>query len=165
MANGGRIDYTVGFKVDQSGLNQIKANLASIQQGSTKDFIGLKGLQDADQKLIEIKKTASDVEVALNRSFNSNLGTLNISKFNQELKKLDIKRVYTDFAQLGPVGQNAFRNITSQILTTNLQLKQTNKWLDEMAITMANSVKWGITSSIWNNMTGAIEKAWSFTKK
>ena len=165
MANGGRIDYTVGFKVDQSGLNQIKANLASIQQGSTKDFIGLKGLQDADQKLIEIKKTASDVEVALNRSFNSNLGTLNISKFNQELKKLDIKRVYTDFAQLGPVGQNAFRNITSQILTTNLQLKQTNKWLDEMATTMANSVKWGITSSIWNNMTGAVEKAWSFTKK
>lgn len=165
MANGGRIDYTVGFKVDQSGLNQIKANLASIQQGSTKDFIGLKGLQDADKKLIEIKKTASEVEVALNRSFNSNLGTLNISKFNQELKKLDIKRVYTDFAQLGPVGQNAFRNITSQILTTNLQLKQTNKWLDEMATTMANSVKWGITSSIWNNMTGAVEKAWSFTKK
>lgn len=165
MANGGRIDYTVGFKVDQSGLNQIKANLTSIQQGTTKDFVGLKGLQDADKKLVEIKKTASDVEAALNRSFNSNLGTLNISKFNQELKKLDIKKVYTDFSQLGPVGQNAFRNITSQILTTNLQLKQTNKWLDEMAITMANSVKWGVTSSIWNNMTGAVEKAWNFAKK
>ncbi len=165
MANGGRIDYTVGFKVDQSGLNQIKANLTSIQQGTTKDFVGLKGLQDADKKLIEIKKTASDVEAALNRSFNSNLGTLNISKFNQELKKIDIKKVYTDFSQLGPVGQNAFRNITSQILTTNLQLKQANKWLDEMAITMANSVKWGVTSSIWNNMTGAVEKAWSFAKK
>lgn len=165
MANGGRIDYTVGFKVDQSGLNQIKANLTSIQQGTTKDFVGLKGLQDADKKLIEIKKTASDVEAALNRSFNSNLGTLNISKFNQELKKLDIKKVYTDFSQLGPVGQNAFRNITSQILTTNLQLKQTNKWLDEMAVTMSNSIKWGVTSSIWNNMTGAVEKAWSFAKK
>ena len=165
MANGGRIDYTIGFKVDQSGLNQIKANLTSIQQGSTKDFVGLKGLQDADKKLIEIKKTASDVEAALNRSFNSNLGTLNISKFNQELKKLDIKKISSDFSQLGPVGQNAFRNITSQILTTNLQLKQTNKWLDEMATTMANSVKWGVTSAIWNNMTGAVEKAWNFTKK
>lgn len=165
MANGGRINYTVGFNVDQSGLNQIKSSLASIQQGTTKDFVGLKGLQDADKKLTEIKGTAAEVEAALNRSFNSNLGTLNISKFNQELKKLDVKKVYTDFAQLGPVGQNAFRNITSQILTTNLQLKQTNKWLDEMATTMANSVKWGITSSIWNNMTGAVEKAWGFAKK
>lgn len=165
MANGGRIQYTVGFNVDQSGLNQIKQSLQAIQNASVKDLVNVQGLQNADQRLKEIKHTASEVQGALERSFNSDLGTLNVSKFNQELKKLDVKRIYTDFNQVGVSGQNAFRNITSQVLTTNLQLKQTNKWLDEMATTMTNTIRWGLTSSIWNTMTNAVSQSFNFAKK
>ena len=31
MANGGRIDYTVGFKADLSGLNSVRSGLKEIQ--------------------------------------------------------------------------------------------------------------------------------------
>ena len=33
-----------------------------------------------------------------------------------------------------------------------------------MATTLSNTVKWGISSSIVNNMSGSIQKAWSFAK-
>jgi len=33
-----------------------------------------------------------------------------------------------------------------------------------MATSMANTIKWGITSSIFNNMTGAIQKAYYYAK-
>ena len=48
---------------------------------------------------------------------------------------------------------------------TNTQIKQTNKLLNSMATSMANTVKWGITSSIFNNITGSIQKAWDYSLK
>jgi hypothetical protein len=33
-----------------------------------------------------------------------------------------------------------------------------------MATSMANTVKWGITSSIFNNITGSIQKAFYYAK-
>ena len=46
------------------------------------------------------------------------------------------------------------------ILKTNVQLKQSNKLLDDMATSMANTVKWGVTSSIFNTITQSISKAY-----
>ena len=54
--------------------------------------------------------------------------------------------------------------MASQVLNTNLQLKQTNKLLDDMATSMANTVKWGITSSIFNNMTRSVQDAFYYVK-
>jgi len=33
-----------------------------------------------------------------------------------------------------------------------------------MATSMSNTVKWGITSSVFNNITGAIQKAYYYSK-
>jgi len=52
-----------------------------------------------------------------------------------------------------------FNQLQSNVLNTNLQLKNTNKLLDDMATSMANTVKWGVTSAIFNNITNQIQKA------
>lgn len=166
MAN--QIRFKVGYEVDKNGLNEIKNSLQAIQKLTSSDLISLnKGmdLSTANQQLVQIKQTASQVQSALSRSFNSDLGTLNISKFNSELKNLDINRFYNDFNNAGTAGQTAFRNITSQILTTNMQLKQTHNLLDEMATTMANTVKWGIASSIMNTFSNNVQRAFEYVEK
>ena len=38
MANGGRIDWTVGFKVDSSGLNTVKKQLTDLYNTTPKSF-------------------------------------------------------------------------------------------------------------------------------
>lgn len=166
MAN--QIRFKVGYEVDKNGLNEIKNSLQAIQKLTSSDLISLnKGmdLSTANQQLVQIKQTASQVQSALSRSFNSDLGTLNISKFNSELKNLDINRIYNDFNNARTAGQTAFRNITSQILTTNMQLKQTHNLLDEMATTMSNTIKWGIASSIMNNFTNNVQQAFNYVEK
>ena len=159
MANN-RINFGIGFQVDKTGLDALQQQLNKIaaNAGAPSEKLNT-GLQEAAQ-------TARIVENALNKAFNANLGTANISKFNQELKNnnLTIQQVKNNLSKAGIEGANAFNLLGSQILKTNVELKNSNKLLDEMATSMANTVKWGVTSSIFNNIANSIQKAYSYTK-
>lgn len=161
-----QINFRIGYTVDKSGLNELEKSLQYISKLTSDDLMDLnKGmsLKEANSKLQEIKSSAKQVEEALNRSFNTKLGTLNISKFNSELKKLDINRIYRDFSSAGAEGQRAFRKVTSQVLTTNMQLKQTHGFLNNIAETMSNTIKWGVASGAMNTLTNTIQRAYGYT--
>lgn len=166
MANG-KISFGVGFNVDKSSLNEIRTALQEIQRLTVQDITFNNkntSVKEAQQQLIQVKSDAEDIEAALQRAFNPKIGSLNVSKFSNELNKLDIEKIYQNFSQLGSVGTRAFQQISSSVLQTNLQLKESHKVLDEMAKTMASTVRWGISSSIFNNLTGSIQKAWNYAK-
>lgn len=167
MANS--VTFKVGYQVDKTALNDIKASLLTIQRLSLKDFMDLNksmGLDDAKNNLNQIKNSASQIDKALSKAFNVDLGTINISKFNNELKNsgVNINDVYKDFSAAGIAGQSAFRDITTKILTTNMQLKQSHELLDQMATTLKNSIRWTISSSIINNFTGSVQEAYGYVK-
>lgn len=162
-------NFGISFNVNKSGLEQIKASLNSIKKMSNKDLLKanpnvIKTLDEANKTLEQIQASALEVDKALSKAFNSNLGTLNISKFNDELNKLDLNKIYQDFSKAGSVGQSAFRGIATELLTTNTQLKQTHSFLNNMATTMANTVKWNIASSAMNILTGSVQKAYGYVK-
>ena len=163
MANGGSINYTVKYNIDKTGLNQMKASLQEILNLTQGDLIKINS-KATKEDLKQLQDAAKAVGSALERAFNPNLGTLNVSKFNQELKKLNVDKIYKDFNIMGQAGRNAFRNITSDVLTTNMQLKQTHSILDNMATTMANTIKWGVASSIMNSFTGSVQQAYGYVK-
>lgn len=166
MANGGNIRYSVNFDVNKTGLNEIKASLQEIQRLTAQDLMKINNtsLSVAQQDLEKLKVSVKQLDGALDKAFNSDLGTLNVSKFNQELKKLNLNQIYKDFSNAGAAGQAAFRNTTTQILTTNMQLKQTHNLLDNMATTMANTIKWGVASSVMNSFTGSVQQAYGYVK-
>lgn len=166
MANGGNIRYSVNFDVNKTGLNEIKASLQEIQRLTAQDLMKINNtsLSVAQQDLEKLKVSVKQLDGALDKAFNSDLGTLNVSKFNQELKKLKLNEIYKDFSNAGAAGQAAFRNTTTQILTTNMQLKQTHNLLDNMATTMANTIKWGVASSVMNSFTGSVQQAYGYVK-
>lgn len=169
MANGGSIKYNIGFNVDKSGLNQLKSSLQEIKNMTAKDFMNITGgndLSKAKKELDEIHRTLGKVDAAFESAFNSDLGTLNIAKFNQTLSSsgLTIQKIQADLARTGTAGQNAFRNMTSQILTTNMKLKESHTLIDSMATTMANTIKWGAASSVMNSFTGTVQRAYGYVK-
>ena len=163
---GGTIQYKVGYSVDRTGLNQLKTSLTDVKNIANQALSGIKSDQItlADNKLREVIVTANQLDAALESAFNTNLGVLNISKFNQALKTIDIAGFTDKINQMGATAQNSFRNFTTGILTTNLQLKQTHSFLNDMAETMGNTIKWGIASSALNNFTGSINKAYSYVR-
>ena len=159
MAN--EIKYGVRLQVNANDLKVLKSELDKIAKMS---FSGEFSKGKTHEQLRAIKQSAEEVGTALEKAFNIDLGTLNISKFNQQLKGLNVQKIANDLESVGFKGTAAFRNIVNQSLTMNLQLKETHKTLDKMAETMGNTIKWGLTSRIFNSMAESVQNAWNYTK-
>ena len=160
-ANGGRVNIQIGFTTDKAGLSQMQSLFQQITYEAKKPG------QEMNTGLQKAAATAKTLDTILEKTFNSDLGTLNVSKFNQELTKsgLTLKSIKADFANAGTQGSMAYNRLAQSVLGTNLQLKESNKLLDSMATTMANTIKWGITSSIFNTITNSISKAVNYAKQ
>ena len=160
-----QITFGVGFKVDESGLKSLRTQLQEIQRLTTKDIhIGVG--EDAEAKLSDIKAAAEQVEAALRRSFNPNLNTLNITKFQAELQNISrtTGSISSLFNAAGSAGQRAMNVLATRTLTTNNQLKQTFSIVEKMKETLGNTIKWNIASSAVNAFTGAVRGAFSYVE-
>jgi TP901 family phage tail tape measure protein len=164
MASNANINVKIGFTTDTSGLKTAQTALEKIIV-SAKANAATPG-QQLNVGLQAAAKTASSLQEILQKSYNVDLGTLNVNKFNQELIKseLDIKQIKSSLEQAGVNGATAFNAIGSSILNTNIQIKESSKLLDQMAYTMANTVRWGITSAIFQEITSSLSSSVSYAE-
>lgn len=164
---GNQITFGVGFNVNESNLNKLKQSLKEIQQLTAQDLVRngqFNNLQQAEQQLKHIKQSAAEVQDALSRAFNANLGTTNITKLNTELKKIDLNTIARNFGQAGAAGQAAFNQLSTSIFKVNTQLKQSSSFISNIRTTLANTIKWNIASSAINTFTGSIQSAFNYVK-
>lgn len=163
----GRIKLGVDIvKGNTNGLNDLKKELASLNQSIDKLKLEV-DTHSALGDLQEVQDAIKAVEKALSVSYNLKLDSTNITKFRESLKEsnMTISQIQQAFKKAGVEGENAFRNLSVELLTSNKNLKETNKTLDKMAETLSNTVRWTIASTALNSVTGSIQKAWSFTKQ
>ena len=159
-SNQSNINIGVKYNVDQASVNAVKKSLQDLQNIKPTDFKGTR------QELRKVSETAQQVEIALQRAFNVNLGSLNVSSFTQQLQTagLSVNKIYQEFSKAGAQGQVAFSQMANSVMTTNLQLKETKSLITSMGETMANTVKWGIASSVMNNFTQSVQQAFQYAK-
>ena len=164
MSNRSKIIYDIGFNVEKNALNDIKKQLSLLKQNTEMK------IKISDSKLQEdLKKsltTIEQVENALKDAYNPKIDSTNLTQFNNNLKSsgLTVEQISKDLKNLGADGVNAFRNLSAELLTTNLQLKESSKFLDSMANTLFNTAKWSIASGALNTITGTIQQAWGYAK-
>lgn len=159
MAN---VNVKVGYTIDKTGLNELKKQLTDIRVEAANAKLAGRLTEDLEKASI----AAGKLEDALDISWNSKLNQLNLSKFQDTIKKAGttVDQLMTSLSK-GPASANlAFENLTRNIATTNLQLKTSSKLLDSFAITFKNTVRYGISSSIFNNLSNSIKKAYDYTK-
>ena len=159
MAN---VNVKVGYTVDKTGLNELKKQLTDIRVEAANAKLAGRLTEDLEKASI----AAGKLEDALDISWNSKLNQLNLSKFQDTIKKAGttVDQLMTSLSK-GPASANlAFENLTRNIATTNLQLKTSSKLLDSFAVTFKNTVRYGISSSIFNNLSNSIKKAYDYTK-
>ncbi len=63
------------------------------------------------------------------------------------------------------MGDKAFNRAARAVLNTNVNLKQSNKLLNDLATSMSNTVKWGITSGAFNTLTNSVRQVWNYSLK
>lgn len=169
MASGkNRINYQVGFNINKNNLNEIKSTLQKLSDMSTKDLIKINNsdLKTAQQNLNSIREQAENVKKALESAYNVKLNTVNVESFNKSLKESgsSINQVYQSFKAAGATGENAFRNLSSQVFNTNIQLRESHAILDKVATTLVNSARWTFASSVVNSFSRSIQQAYGYVR-
>lgn len=163
-----QIKFNVGFNVNGSDLNALKSSLQDIKKLTNDAFVKTNGNKfgNVTKELAQIRSTAGAVEDALSKAFNPKLNTINITSFNNELKKSDltIEQIYKDFSKAGTAGQVGFQRLATTVLTTNTELKRTQTILDKMGETLGNTIKWNIASGAVNKLTGSVQEAYGYVK-
>ena len=156
---GNRIDFTVGFNIDKTGLNQLESSLDKITAKSQ--------LPGATKQLKEAGVMAQQVGDILRNSFNYDFNQVNIGAFTQGLNSagLSMDQLRSKFTAAGSQGTAAFSQLGSSILNTKIQIKESNTLLDKMARTMTNTVTWGIASGAFNKVTQSVRESLSYVEK
>ena len=164
MAQGNNnINFKLNFDIgDTKGFNELKRQLNEVKQIASN--MGSGGL---DSKEIQSTlKAANTLELALKKAYDPVLNTVNIQKFNNILKEsgTNAANLQKDLAAVGAIGQAAFLNATSQLMQFNSATRQTNTFLNDMAKSLFNTVKYTVFNNILNNISSSIQTAYNYVK-
>ena len=154
-----RLNYTIGVTADTSKLEaSLQSALTSLQNLGAKSQM-VPTLQQASA-------TALDLAKNLQSAVNVNTGKLDLSVFNRNLEASgqSLKSYYNQLSQLGPTGTDAFLKVAQSITAAELPLRRTNTLMNELWVTMKNTMRWQLTSSALHGFVGSIETAYGYAK-
>ena len=163
MAGQNRINFEVDFQVNSSNLQKLQSELRNV----TTSMNHARATNTLTKELEEAGTLARKLGDIIDTSFNKDLGTMNVAKFNKQLKEtgIDLSTVQSKLTSVGSSGINAWNRLSGAILSTNVQIKQSSKLLNDMATTMVNTMKWGVASSVLNTMTNSIRSAYNYSRQ
>ena len=156
-----KIDFQLGFTVDKAQLTELQQVLKQIQ----KDAESATGTGSIATQLSKASVEAEKLERILNQSWNGKLNQLDVSKFTDQIKKGygSVEQLKKSFESVGR--GDVFNKVQASVAGANLQLKQSNKLLDDMAQTMSNTVRFGLASSIFNRLSDGLQSAYNYSIK
>ena len=65
---------------------------------------------------------------------------------------------------LGPEGQKAFVNLATAISRAEVPLKRTSTLMQNLGVTLKNTIKWQLSSTAIHSFMGAIQSAWGYAQ-
>lgn len=160
-----QLNVNLGFTADTSQakikLQDLQRQLDALMKSTTTSTSGLGLTQD----LMQATAAAAELKSML-ASATLPSGKLDLGLFNQSLKASgkQLQDYATDLNSLGPAGQKAFANIAKAITTAELPLRRTNGLLTEFAVTLKNTARWQISSSILHGFMGTVQSAYGYAK-
>ena len=163
-----RYQVDIGFNVDPKGIKLLQQELKKLEFLKDSDYSKLFGLTSEKSKE-EAKKMriyASEVRMALQAAYNPKLKTTNIETFNRIIKQsgLNLSELSKYFFNVGTTGQNVSSLLTNSMTKFNVKIKESYKLLDKIGKTLANTLKWNLSATLINKVSGSIQQAWGFTK-
>lgn len=167
LNNEQRISFAVDYKVDTTSLQNARKSLQELQKMSLETFNSIgnnRNAANSARQLSLLKQDALELEQALARSFNADLGVTNVQRLRNELSELPMREIGERFAMAGAAGQNAFNTIAGQALSLNNTLKQTGPILTKIQQTLTNALSWNLVTGAFNQITKSISQAWGYSK-
>ena len=159
-----RVSVNLAFSADTS---QAKSQMLELQK--LLDNLGTHTAKNnklgLDKELTSALEKASQLKAILASSTNST-GGLDLGKFSSELQKsgIQLKQYANDLVSLGPQGEQAFVQLARSISAAEVPLKRSNTMLSEFLVTLKNTARWQISSSIMHGFMGSVQKAYGYAE-
>ena len=160
-----QLNVNLAFTAD---TGKAKAQLKDLQNqltnliNTTKKTDGL-GINDDLEKSV---KLAAELQAHLNAATNEKTGNLDFSKLNESLKQSG--KSLTDYSdslrKMGKDGYRAFQLLASSVVASEVPIRRANDALNELWVTMKNTMRWQLTSSAMHSFMGAISSAYGYAK-
>lgn len=157
--------FTQNVKIHfDSDTNAAKQQIQSLYDNLTKLSnmpITSKQFTGTTTQLQQASQAAMELKVHLQKATNVNTGKLNLKTFTQSLKQSNQTLSYfrQSLTTIGPVGTQAFRQLTQSIVTAEKPLFNFNSAIKSLGTTLLNSAKWQISSMTIHGIMGAAQKA------
>ena len=138
----------------QSSLNQL------LQPSVNKGQLGI------TDEIAKAQKAVRQLQVSLQKATDIDTGKLNLTKFSSELSQsgMSLESYRKQLSALGPQGEQAFVRLAESVMTADSAIKGSNKILNDLWITLKNTAKWEISSSVVKGFTGAIQTAFNYAE-
>ena len=155
------VEYNLRTKVDTSGIIQLQKQISALNTEIAK--MASKNLIDESQ-ISRARASIEKLQTALTSSFNSTLGIFDFSQFQKSLKGLSLGEIQKTFSMI-PNGQRAFNNMLGTIGQMDTSFKSISSTTDKIFNTFGNTVRWGITASIFQRMQNDLYRAVEYVQE
>ena len=163
------VTYDIKTTLDASGITKLQSELNKVQTTLNSIAGSPRKMKSLGLNVDEVQLYQTQIEQlgkTISQCFNSRTGMLNVSQFNTALKSgaLDVKELNGAFRAAGNQGKTAFNSVISMMTNVNKQAVTVNSTMAKIANTFGNTVRWGITASIFQEMMSSIQGAVSYMK-
>lgn len=163
--NSAQYDVRLAFSAD---VAQARQQLKSLQDELSK-LSTLKNVNVGTRLTKELEQAslkAADLKVMLEKATDINTGKLNLTSFSNQLTKNgeSLSTYRKALSALGPQGEEAFLQLTQSVITADAALTTGSKKLNDFKKTLANTVKWQISSNITHGIVGELQTAYYYAK-
>lgn len=154
------LNFKANVKEAEGNIRKLQQSLASI--ANMRAPAGLQ-LNTDMQKAVS---SAKELQYHMANAFNTKTGNLDLSKLNSSLKASgqSLSSLTNGLLKAGLQGEEAFMNLQRSITTSNIQLTQTRGLVNELWVTLKNTAKWQLSSSVLHGFMGAIQSAYGYAQ-
>lgn len=162
-----RLNYEIGFTAN---TRQLKAEMKKIHEELESigkfEFAQAKSGAGFTKEIQEAAAAAQDLQLKLYQATNIKTGQLDLSVFRESLNKgnIDLKQYAERLTAIGPEGRQAFLSVANAITQASLPTRRLSDSMNELWVTMKNTMRWQLTSSVLHGFMGALQTSYGYAK-
>ena len=124
------------------------------------------GTDKLQSDLHQASEAAKALQFHLNNAFNASTGNFDLSLLDRSLKTsgTNIQKLSMDLLSIGPAGQQAFMKLAQSISLADQPMLRISRRMQEFAVTMKNTVKWQLSSSMLHGFMSAVQSAYGYAQ-
>lgn len=156
------VAYQIQTKLDATGLNQLQQQLSSVSKSFSE--LAKKNSAYGQAQMKEDISRIQQVQAALSKSFNTNLNLVDLSAFKKEMESLSLSGLQETMSKTAE-GAKTFNSVLGTVGQIDTGFKNISSLSDKIMNTFGNTVRWGVTVSIFQTIQNSLYRSVDYVKE